>query len=351
MRLDNISVAYPRCAAVFMFIAGKFMSRGFPFSPSCARGSTVEYKDQAVLIGKVKVMKKKFVTNETASFRMSNEFLSSLDIFCAVDENKNEFRKILQKSCPWEIKGILNSEMLLFISLIEILGAERVIESGRARGQSTEIIARWLDQRRKRDGVHLEFDSIEYDKHSADASVAERKVEGSGFPVRFLFGDARKMMPKLLATKRDSSTIILIDGPKGIDAVQLALKALKNDNVKAVCIHDIHKDDKKLRCLIETMWPRNFASDDEDFVAGYAYLDTNCWDEHQKHELFKGWGPYVRGTRRMISYGPTLICLINYDRQLGFNCYVIKVIFTIYSLVIKTFNRTKQILVKLKDSA
>lgn len=43
----------------------------------------------------------------------------------------------------------------------------------------------------------------------------------------------------------------------------------------------------------------------------YSKLDSICWEEHQKYDEFKGWAPYKRGSKTMLSYGPTPFCLVN----------------------------------------
>lgn len=232
-------------------------------------------------------------------------------------ENRNEqilseaflllklFEKVLQKSSPFEIKGILNSEILFFVTVCRILNSGHVIESGRARGQSTELISRWLSEG---DG-NVKFDSIEFDRVSEDVEVATHRLSQIDFPVNLLFGDARKKLPELVRDDTEG-VIVLIDGPKGPRAVQLALDALSDERVRAVCVHDLHKNDKDLRELVE-LWPSFVSSDQEEFVKCFSYLDQPCWEEHQKYERFKGWGPYQRGSKRMLSYGPTLVALFN----------------------------------------
>ena len=219
---------------------------------------------------------------------------------------ENVFKDVLSRSAPFEIKGILNSEMLLFVSLAETLGVKHIIESGRARGQSTEVIARWLAESIS----STRFDSIEFDSESEDVAIAESRIRASGYPVNLHYGDAFELLPEIINID-DDKKIILIDGPKGVDAVILGLEALANSKVVAVCIHDVHKDDNYLRGLLEKYWPTLFASDNKEYVDMFRYMDQNCWDEHQKHSQFKGWGPYKRGKKVMKSYGPTLICLFN----------------------------------------
>jgi len=58
-------------------------------------------------------------------------------------DNLPKFKEIIQEM-RFENKGIFNSEMLLFISLVNYFGVNLIIESGRARGYSTQIIAEFF---------------------------------------------------------------------------------------------------------------------------------------------------------------------------------------------------------------
>ena len=137
-----------------------------------------------------------------------------------------QFEAVLEKSSSFEIKGVLNSEMLMFVTLCNILNVEHIIESGRARAQSTEVITRWLCE----NAPKTRFDSIEFDSNSNDVDVAKRRIEATGYPVNLLFGDAFELLPSLL-NEQVGKTIVLIDGPKGVDAAKLALAALEDSNI------------------------------------------------------------------------------------------------------------------------
>lgn len=54
-----------------------------------------------------------------------------------------EIKEIIEQN-PYEEKGIFNSEALLFISIVEILDVDKIIESGRARGHSTKILSEYF---------------------------------------------------------------------------------------------------------------------------------------------------------------------------------------------------------------
>jgi hypothetical protein len=207
---------------------------------------------------------------------------------------------VLAGSAPFQIRGILNSEMLMFVTLADALGVRHIIESGRARGQSTEIIARFFA------GTDTRFDSIEYNRDSPDARIAEARLKN--LPVRLHYGDAFKLVPHLLS---DSPVALLLDGPKGIDALRLAVSAMRNPCVRMVAFHDAHRGSQPMRGLIERYAKAVYASDDVTYCEHFADLDAACWAELQRHSSRRGWRPYWRGDRRMPSYGPTLVVIAN----------------------------------------
>ena len=70
---------------------------------------------------------------------------------------------------PYEHRGIIHSEMALIIHICRRLGVEVVIESGRARGQSTRLLSRYLPDAR--------IYSVEK-RHDADAIYGAQRCAG-----------------------------------------------------------------------------------------------------------------------------------------------------------------------------
>jgi predicted O-methyltransferase YrrM len=202
-----------------------------------------------------------------------------------------------------EIKGVLSSEMLLFCALSRHLGAGTVIESGRARGNSTQILAEYFAG----PGGASVF-SVEYFKYTEDSLIAWRRLAGRHLNLKLLFGDAFVLLPRLCA--RAGPCTVLIDGPKGKYALQLAARLLRNGDVRAVFIHDSHQD-AEVRPAIDQLFPRTFSSDHPDFVQAFRSLDDPCWEVYRNWDGYRDWGPWVRGARRMQSYGPTLTAILN----------------------------------------
>ncbi len=101
--------------------------------------------------------------------------------------------------------------------------------------------------------------SVELDRHSATAAAAEAKLKP--YPnVELLYGDSREILPQRLR----SGDAVLIDGPKGFRAVELALQMFRTAKPCAVFIHDFPAD-SPWRKFLERHWPGVFFGDDPLF--------------------------------------------------------------------------------------
>lgn len=147
--------------------------------------------------------------------------------------------------------GIWESEMFLFFAATQWCAPRQILESGRARGKSTLILARCFPE------SHIV--SVELDRGTENAIAAEKKL--SGRPnVELLYGDSRKLLPERL----QEGDAVLIDGPKGFRAVELALEILQTGKPCAVFVHDFPPD-APWRRFVERHWPTAFFGDDPVF--------------------------------------------------------------------------------------
>lgn len=133
----------------------------------------------------------------------------------------------LVRDVPYERKGILYSEMYFLWLSSQHLKPNRVLESGRARGQSTLILSKIFP--------NSEIISVEHDKDSPDVEVAESRLAHS-HNVKLLYGDATIILPELALSS--TNDIALIDGPKGFRGVRFAFNLLKNKGIKQCYLHD-----------------------------------------------------------------------------------------------------------------
>jgi hypothetical protein len=202
----------------------------------------------------------------------------------------------------YEERGILNSEMLSACALCRELGAEVIIESGRARGQSTYVLARAFE------GTSVAIASIELERDH-DAAFAEERL--AGFPnVELLYGDSFKILPGLLESLRGRRIAILLDGPKGKPAIELLSRCfVQSADVAVGFIHDMRRGTPQ-RAQLEETADRVFFTDDQTFVEQYSHLDRTCLPHDGAEITMHTWRPGMKGEDRIESYGPTLAILL-----------------------------------------
>jgi len=200
---------------------------------------------------------------------------------------------------PYEEKGVFNSELLLFISVVELLEPDRIVESGRARGHSTKVLARYFENR------DIDIVSIEKSKGTDDDEIARDKLEDHD-QLQLKYGDSREIVESVL----EPSTVVLIDGPKGDEALKMALDLLKRDETVATFVHDLHRNTLH-RDLSELLFNYTYFSDDETFVEEFRHLDDPCW-EH----LDDSWAPYLRKGEEVESYASTFGVFFNGDEPI-----------------------------------
>jgi hypothetical protein len=163
-----------------------------------------------------------------------------------------KFREAI-KSIPPEagFGGIWESEMFLFYAAVAPFRPRQILESGRARGKSTLILARCFPQAR--------IISVELERDSENAAAAETKLKP--LPnVELVYGDSRQILPARLQV----SDAVLIDGPKEFRGVELALELLRTGKPCAVFVHDFPAG-SPWRKLVEHGFPGAFFGDDPMF--------------------------------------------------------------------------------------
>lgn len=157
-------------------------------------------------------------------------------------------------------KGIRLSEMFFLYAAVADLAPARLLESGRARAQSTLVLAALFPDSK--------IISIESDPESPDvAHAAERLRDRPNVDSRF--GDSRLLLPELVR----AGDIILIDGPKDFRALKLALALLQTGKPAAVFVHDLWRG-LPARDFVERHLPSVFLSDATEWVRAYAGLDS-----------------------------------------------------------------------------
>jgi hypothetical protein len=163
-----------------------------------------------------------------------------------------EYRNIIANIPPEAGHGgIWESEMFLFYAAIKPFAPRQILESGRARGKSTLILARCFPESR--------IISVEYEHESENAPAAEAKLKNEA-NVDLLYGDSREILPNRL----QDGDAVLIDGPKDFRALKLAVDLLRTGKPCVVFVHDFPPNSPQRR-FVERNFPAAFFGDDPLF--------------------------------------------------------------------------------------
>ena len=211
---------------------------------------------------------------------------------------------------PYERKGILFSEMFFFWLCARTLRPRRILESGRARGQSTLILSHCFPD--------AEILSVEYDRNSPDVAVAAARLQGCS-NVQQLFGDATRLLPQMA----QAGDVALIDGPKGYRGLRLALRLLADGKTPLVFLHDTAAGSQERRYLSRNM-PEALYSDQPAFAAVAHHLDQGAWDELPQANRWTPAGAPAAG------YGFSLACLPHQSGR-GYRALLLRAIFAGFS--------------------
>jgi hypothetical protein len=158
-----------------------------------------------------------------------------------------------------ETKGIRRSEMFFLYAAIADFAPPRILESGRARAQSTLVLSSLFPD--------ADIISVEFDASSPDVTVAAERLKDRA-NVECRFGDSRRLLPELLR----AGDVVLIDGPKDFRAVKLALRLLRTRKPVAVFVHDLWPG-SPARDYVDRHLPAAFLSDAAEWVTRYSELD------------------------------------------------------------------------------
>jgi len=207
------------------------------------------------------------------------------------------------KDVPYEDKGVFFSEMLFVLATVGPGFNGRVLESGRARGQSTFVLGQIFPD--------ADIISVEFDKDSPDAPVAEERLKAFDH-VKLLYGDSRRLLFEHLTP----NAVAIIDGPKGFRAIRLAFQLLRTGKVGKVFIHDVYKG-LATRRFLERHVPGTVFSDHAKYVERFKHLDDRCWEGFDTTEPME-WHSTADGLSGEPSYGPTFACL-SHDPRCAYN--------------------------------
>jgi hypothetical protein len=204
----------------------------------------------------------------------------------------------------FEPYGIYNSEMAGVIAVCRNLGIELVIESGRARGHSTYVLAKYLGPM----GVEIHSVELVRDAHSAHA---EQKLSAFGKYLTLHYGNSFDLIPQLLRQASGRKIGILIDGPKSRKAIDLFSECISiSQDVKVGFIHDLQRLRKGVpylsRTLVSKYFEDVFFTDDESYVRASSHLDDSMFRRADGGAVPYSLSRYKRHDEYTASYGPTI---------------------------------------------
>lgn len=227
-------------------------------------------------------------------------------LFLLAQQQQKDYSDLLQ-NVPYERKGILYSEIFFLWICTRSHPPKRILESGRARGQSTLLLAYLFPD--------AEIISIEHDQNSPDVPVAHERLKNFS-NVKLLFGDSQVLLPRL--AKEMADTVVLIDGPKGFRGLRLAFRLLDNNNVNLIFFHDSTKGTKE-REFLENYLPNILYSDDPSIAAYTHELDSIGGEQMVESLRFKPgqyYGFSLACMSKPASYNKAKIILASYWDQL-----------------------------------
>jgi hypothetical protein len=237
--------------------------------------------------------------------RWEQEYLrtsrTAISLWMAQEVNKQETSWIGNLSQePVEARGILNSEMHAVLCVSKRMGISTILESGVARGQSTRILNKYLPSVRK---ISIEIEN------STDFEFARLQTPSSKFQT-YIVADSAKWLPKNISSV-EGPAIVVIDGPKGTDALRLAEDVVRHDErgiVAAIFLHDVHELTRgrrnPIRALLSISFDRVWFSDDERWLEKYSQLDDESGHIPGKKDLWE-----------LGSYGPTIAAVFPTSRD------------------------------------
>jgi hypothetical protein len=187
--------------------------------------------------------------------------------------------------------------MALIIHTIRELGVEVVVESGRARGQSTYMLAKYLP--------NCKIYSIEH-RDSPDEEFARKRLKKFE-NVELHMGSCSDAIKKALDRHTAKYVAILMDGPKGLEAVNILARSFIQKNVLVGFIHDMR--------LMDHGGPSPHRAAAVDKLYKCAFSDTlaitqaTSWMDAQILAAGGPCGPEHEA--EFGSYGPTVCVALN----------------------------------------
>lgn len=165
----------------------------------------------------------------------------------------------LQSVAP-QASGIMPSEMLLFCGLCMAQGVTRVVESGRKNGYSTACLAACLP------------DVATVSVEQSPVAEADARLKAAYPGIVLLHGDGAQVVQRWVNAAPFARFAILLDGPKGHNALNLFGSV--QGRVAFAAVHDLcAANEARLSDAGRDGW----YSDDPEWTAAVEHLDEFWW--------------------------------------------------------------------------
>lgn len=155
---------------------------------------------------------------------------------------------------PWQFGGIFPSEMLSFLIACEKESVDCIVESGRERGYSTQVLAEYAAAT----GIPV----VSLDLPQTPEIARETRERLAGKPVQLVEGNALEVFGEIVP--RDAQRIaLLVDGPKEEAARRVLLAAAHCFPVVLVAVHGYYPDTQVGRALRGSFPDMRLTSEDD----------------------------------------------------------------------------------------
>lgn len=214
----------------------------------------------------------------------------------------DQFNNIIEQ-IPYEEKGVLYSEIFFIWLCLRESKPNRILESGRARGQSTLLLSHCFPD--------TEIISVEFEEGTEDAKIANDRLSDRD-NVTLLFGDSTERLQEIA----QPGDIAFIDGPKGYRGLRLAVRMLSTHKIPYVFMHDTFPGSHERRYL-EHRIPDTFYSDHPQIASIAHQLDLGIIDNIPETNRWPPSDSY--------GYGCSMAC-IPYDESANYTLLLLKAI-------------------------
>lgn len=155
-----------------------------------------------------------------------------MDLNKYFDLCRNKVESFKERVLPFEYveTGITLTEGFSFCMISDFFEIDMILESGTARGISTEIFGKYFKIPIKSVDITSLY-GINTHNNTVNRLSKYKNIE-------CIIGDGLLVLPSLIEKNKDKKIGLFLDGPKGDKAINLSKKCFEYKNVKFVGIHD-----------------------------------------------------------------------------------------------------------------